>query len=233
MKQEVKKTMKMLPVSERPYEKALEYGTESLSDAELIAVILRSGTREFTARDLAEEVLSLGDPPGLSGLLHHTMPDFKAIRGIGNVKAIQLAAIGELSRRIWKAARTGEELCFSHPAVIADYFMEDMRHKEQENIKLLILNTKNILLKAVNLSKGTVNASLATPREIFIEALRYRGTSVILIHNHPSGDAEPSSEDCLFTRRVEEAGKLMGIPLLDHIIIGDTSYVSLKERGIL
>ena len=225
--------MKSLPVSEQPYEKALEYGVESLSDAELLALILRTGTKDFPVRDLAEQVLKLGDPPGLRGLLHLAMPDYKEIRGIGNVKALQLAAIGELSGRIWKAARTGEEFLCSHPAVIADYFMEEMRHMEQEHLKLLILNTKNVLLKAVDISKGTANASIATPREIFIEALRYRGTAVILLHNHPSGDAAPSSEDCLFTRRVEEAGKLMGIPLLDHIIIGDTSYVSLKERGIL
>lgn len=226
-------TMKNLPVSERPYEKAMEQGVEVLSDAELLAVILRTGTKDISARALAEKILTLGDPPGLPGLLHHTLPDYKAVRGIGNVKAIQLAAVGELSRRIWKAVRSGRELVFDHPAVIADYFMEEMRHMEQEHVKLLVLNTKNVLIRDVDISKGTVNASLATPRELFIEALRYWGSSVILLHNHPSGDAAPSREDCLFTKRVEEAGKLIGIPLLDHIIIGDTSYVSLKERGIL
>lgn len=225
--------MKMLPASERPYEKAAETGVESLSDGELLAVILRTGARETSARDLAEEVLKLGKPSGLLGLLHHSLPDYREIRGIGQVKAIQLASIGELSKRIWKAAQSEDELICSHPAAIADYFMEEMRHMEQEHLKLLILNTKNILIKDVDISKGTVNASLATPRELFIEALRYRGSSVILLHNHPSGDASPSQEDCLFTIRVAEAGKLMGIPLLDHIIIGDTSYVSLKERGIL
>lgn len=233
MKQEPVKTMKMLPASERPYEKAAECGVESLSDAELLSVILRTGARKASARDLAEEILKMGDPPGLSGLLHHTLPDYQEIRGIGRVKAIQLASVGELSKRIWKAARASESLSFCHPAVIADYYMEEMRHMEQEHVKLLILNTKNVLLRDVDISKGTVNASLATPREVFIEALRYRGAAIILLHNHPSGDASPSEEDCLFTRRVAEAGKLMGIPLLDHIIIGDTSYVSLKERGIL
>ncbi len=212
MKQEPVKTMKMLPASERPYEKAAEYGVESLSDAELLSVILRTGARKASARDLAEEILKMGDPPGLSGLLHHTLPDYQEIRGIGRVKAIQLASVGELSKRIWKAARASESLSFCHPAVIADYYMEEMRHMVQEHVKLLCFYTKNIML---------------------IEALRYRGAAVILLHNHPSGDASPSEEDCLFTRRVAEAGKLMGIPLLDHIIIGDTSYVSLKERGIL
>ena len=105
-------------------------------------------------------------------------------------------------------------------------------HLEQENLKLLLLNTKNILLKDTTVSIGTVNASCATPREIFIEALRSRACGIILLHNHPSGDPTPSREYCLFTERVMEAGKLMGVPLLDHIIIGDNSYVSLRERGI-
>ena len=98
---------------------------------------------------------------------------------------------------------------------------------------LMILNSRNALLKSIDISKGTVNASVSTPREILIEALRYRGTGIILAHNHPSGTPEPSKEDCLFTKRVQEAGTLIGIPLLDHIIIGDNSYVSLRERGIL
>ena len=228
-----KKTMKSLPESERPYEKAAEYGVESLSDAELLAVILRTGTKDKSVRDLAEEILKLGNPSGLPGLLHHSLADYQEIRGIGSVKAVQLSCIGELSKRIWKSAKVTSELTCRNPAVIAEYFMEEMRHKEQEFLKMLILNTKNVLMKDIDISKGTVNASLATPREIFIEALKYRGTSVILLHNHPSGDPTPSNDDCLFTKRVAEAGKMIGISLLDHIIIGDNSYVSLKERGIL
>lgn len=225
--------MKTLPLSERPYEKVLESGAQSLSDAELLAVILKTGSRNQTAKSLAEKVLDLGCPDGLAGLLHHTLPDYKAIRGIGDVKAIQLSCIGELSKRIWKAAVSGEQLSFHAPSEVADFYMEEMRHMEQEHLRLMILNTKNVLIKDLDVSIGTVNASLSTPRELFIEALRYRGTGIILVHNHPSGDASPSREDCLFTKRVEEAGKLMGIPLLDHIIIGDNSYVSLRERGIL
>lgn len=228
-----RKTMKSLPESERPYEKAAEYGVESLSDAELLAVILRTGTKDKSVRELAEEILKLGNPSGLPGLLHHSLADYQEIRGIGSVKAVQLSCIGELSKRIWKSAKVTSELTCRNPAVIAEYFMEEMRHKEQEFLKMLILNTKNVLMKDIDISKGTVNASLATPREIFIEALKYRGTSVILLHNHPSGDPTPSNDDCLFTKRVAEAGKMIGISLLDHIIIGDNSYVSLKERGIL
>lgn len=226
-------TMKMLPESERPYEKAMIHGVESLSDAELLAVILRSGTKDSSARDLAEQILKLGNPVGLPGLLHHTLQDYKEIKGIGNVKAIQLSCLGELSKRLWKAVKNKASFVCSNPAAIAEYFMEEMRHKEQEFLKLLLLNSKNVLIKDVDISKGTVNASLATPRELLIEALRYRGVSMILLHNHPSGDAEPSQEDCIFTRRVYEAGRLMGIPLLDHIIIGDNKYTSFKEKGLL
>lgn len=225
--------MKLLPVSERPYEKVLASGAESLSDAELLSVILRTGSKEHSARELAEEILKLGDPAGLPGLLHHSLEDYRTIHGIGNVKAIQLSCIGELSKRLWKTSRRGNAFVCSHPSLIADYFMEEMRHKEQECLKVLILNTKNVLLRDVDISKGTVNGSLATPREIMIEVLRHRGAGMILIHNHPSGDPTPSPDDCMFTRRMEESGKLIGIPLLDHIIIGDTTYVSLKEQGIM
>ncbi len=227
------KTMKMLPESERPYEKALELGVTSLSDAELLAVILRTGTKDTSARDLAEEILKLGNPSGLPGLLHRSLEDYKEIRGIGNVKAIQLSCIGELSQRIWKAEKRTSEFVCDHPQTIAGYFMEELRHQEQEVLKLLILNIKNVILKEVDISKGTVNASFATPREIFIEAMKHRGAGIIMLHNHPSGDPTPSESDYLFTKRVKAAGSLMGIPLIDHIIIGDNSYVSLKERGIM
>lgn len=232
MEREAKRTMKELPPSERPYEKAAEYGASSLSDAELLAVILRTGTREQSARDTAEEILSSVSPPGLAGLLHGTLSEYMQIRGVGQVKAVQLACVGELSKRIWKTAQSGEKPVFDHPSKIASYYMEEMRHMEQEQIKLLILNTKNVLIRDVNVSRGTVNASLSTPRELFIEALRHRGSGIILLHNHPSGDPAPSREDCLFTGRVKEAGKLLGIPLLDHIVIGDNSYVSLREQGM-
>ena len=226
------KTMKGLPISERPYEKVLEKGPVSLSDAELLSVILRSGTKNIPVRDMAEEILNAGNPPGLAGLLHGTVEDYKEIRGVGEVKAIQLACIGELSARIWKAAASEKTIVFDAPSKVAAFYMEEMRHLEQENLKLLLLNTKNILLRDITVSRGTVNASCATPREIYIEALRFRACGIILLHNHPSGDPAPSREDCLFTERVREAGSLMGVPLLDHIIIGDNSYVSLRERGI-
>ena len=228
-----KLTMKQLPKEDRPYEKCLESGAASLTDAELLAVIIRTGSREETSLELARQILSLeGQENRLLGLLHHSLEDYCRIKGVGKVKGAQLMCIGELSRRIWNCKARETPVSFTHPEQIADYYMEDMRHLEQENLKLLLLNTKNILLRDITVSRGTVNASCATQREIYIEALRFRACGIILLHNHPSGDPAPSREDCLFTERVREAGSLMGVPLLDHIIIGDNSYVSLRERGI-
>ena len=226
-------TMKNLPVSERPYEKAMEQGVEVLSDAELLAVILRTGTKDISARALAEKILTLGDPPGLPGLLHHTLPDYKAVRGIGNVKAIQLAAVGELSRRIWKRRARVNPISFGNPQEISDYYMEDMRHLEQEEIRVMFLNTKQVLIKDHLISRGTVNASVTTPREILIEALRCCAVSMVLVHNHPSGDPAPSRADRMLTGRVKEAGALIGITLIDHIVIGDRCYLSFREQKIL
>ena len=155
-----------------------------------------------------------------------------SVKGIGQVKAIQLQCIGELSRRIWKRKAIRSPVRFNEPAQVAEYYQEDLRHKEQEEFHMMLFNTKQNMIGDVTLTKGTVNASLATPREIFIQALRFQAVSLILVHNHPSGDPQPSREDILLTRRVEEAGRMIGIPVLDHIIIGDGTYVSMKERGL-
>ena len=226
-------TMKELPPEERPYEKCLRNGPESLSDPELLAVIIRTGSRQENSLSLSKRVLEMDGGDGLLGLLHRSLPELMEIPGIGPVKAVQLLCIGELSRRIWRQAASGEELSFHSPQAIANYYMEEMRHREQEELRAMFFNTKQVLIKELLISRGTVNASLATPREIFIEALRYRAVSLILVHNHPSGDPSPSREDVAFTKRVRLAGEMVGIALLDHIIIGDNAFLSLKERGIL
>ena len=219
---------------ERPYEKCERFGAGSLTDIELLAVLLRTGTKGESALDLARKLFYPGEgtqPQAKAHLQSWTKEELLKISGIGRVKAIQILCLCELSKRMSQLSAR-EDLDFSRPDTIAAYYMEDMRHLEQENLKLLLLNTKNILLRDITVSRGTVNASCATPREIYIEALRFRACGIILLHNHPSGDPAPSREDCLFTERVREAGSLMGVPLLDHIIIGDNSYVSLRERGI-
>ena len=226
-------TMKELPPEERPYEKCLRNGPESLSDPELLAVIIRTGSRQESSLSLSKRVLEMDGGDGLLGLLHSSLPELMEIPGIGPVKAVQLLCIGGLSRRIWRQAASGEELSFHSPQAIANYYMEEMRHREQEELRAMSCNTKQVPIKELHISRGTVHATLATPREIFIEALRYRAVSLILVHNHPSGDPSPSREDVAFTKRVRLAGEMVGIALLDHIIIGDNAFLSLKERGIL
>lgn len=227
-------TMKDLPNDDRPYERCLREGPGVLSDAELLAVILRTGSRDENSLELASKVLALNYPKeGILGLLHLSLPEFMSVKGIGKVKGIQLLCIGELSRRIWKRRSLEQPLVFKEPREVAGYYQEDMRHLAQEQFRMMLFNSKQMMIRDVLLSKGTVNASLASPREVMIEALRYQAVSLILIHNHPSGDPEPSREDIQVTRQVAEAGKIIGISVLDHIVIGDNSFVSLKERGFL
>lgn len=226
-------TMKQLPESEKPYEKCLKYGEQSLSDAELLAVIIRTGTRGESAVALARRILSeFRFPEGILGLFRASVPELCRLKGIGTVKAVQLKCIGELSKRISRAG-FGTQPIFSEPEDIAGYYMEQMRHEPRERVVIMMLNSKNRLLHEMVISTGTVNYSLVSPREIFIEALRYQAVSICLVHNHPSGDPSPSRDDVLITRRMKEAGELLGIYLLDHIIIGDNSYSSMKKRGIL
>ena len=161
------------------------------------------------------------------------MEDYKEIRGVGEVKAIQLACIGELSARIWKAAASEKTIVFDAPSKVAAFYMEEMRHLEQEEIRVMFLNTKQNLIRDLLVSKGTVNASVVTPREILIEGLRCLAVSMILVHNHPSGDPSPSESDILLTRRVQEAGNVIGISLLDHIIIGDKRFLSFRQQQII
>jgi len=227
-------TMKEIPYQDRPYERCLREGPEQLSDAELLSIIIRTGSREDNSLALASKILALNYPrEGILGLLHLSLPELMSVKGIGKVKGIQLLCVSELSRRIWKRKVSERILTFTEPQSIADFYQEDMRHKEQEQFRVMLFNTKQVLIRDIMLSKGTVNASLASPREIFIEALRYQAVGIILVHNHPSGDPKPSREDLLLTKRVEESGNLIGIQLLDHIIIGDASYTSFKERGLL
>ncbi len=231
----MKDTIKELPVSQRPYEKCLRDGESALSDGELLAVILRSGTKGVNSLDLANAILNYMENssyPGLLGILHTSLEELTKIHGIGKVKAIQLKCIGELSKRIaTTAART--QLSFENPATIARYYMEQLRHEEQEVILCMMLDGKNHLMGEYYLSKGTANAALITPREVFVEALRRHAVNIILVHNHPSGDPVPSPCDEEVTERIYKAGELLGIHLLDHIVIGDHRYVSFREQGLL
>lgn len=184
--------------------------------------------------DLADSLLALGSPgDGLLGLLHHSLDDFTGIKGVGKVKGVQLLCIGELSKRIWKRKASEHTLYFGRPEEISDYYMEDMRHLEQEEIRVMFLNTKQAMIRDQIMARGTVNASVMTPREVLIEGLRCRAVSMVLVHNHPSGDPTPSRADMLLTKRLKEAGDLVGITLIDHIVIGDRRYLSFREENLM
>ena len=226
-------TTKELPQEERPYEKCLSRGAEVLTDAELLAVILRCGSRELSSIDLAREILKLcRAQEGLLGIYHLSIGQLREIPGVGPVKAVQIKCIAELSKRMARTS-AGKTLNFQDPGSIASYYMERLRHEEQEHLLCIMLDTKNHFLGDVTVTKGTVNTSLISPRELFLEALRYHAVHLILIHNHPSGDPSPSREDISVTRRIARAGGLLGIALLDHIIIGDRQYVSLLKEGLI
>ncbi len=217
----------------RPYEKCLKFGAGMLSDAELLAVILRTGAVGTDSVTLASQILQLAPGrKGLSGLYQLSVEELCCLKGVGSVKAIQVQCIGELSRRISKSI-AAEGISMNQPATIAQYYMEDLRHLTQEHMLLLLLNSKTKLIRDMVLFKGTVNGAMLSPREVLIEALRSNAVYMVLLHNHPSGDPEPSREDIGITKRIKEAGKIVGIQLIDHIIIGDNQYISLKERGVL
>ena len=216
---------------ERPYEKCEQYGAENLTDMELLAVLLRTGTKGENSIQLAKRILHPDfAQEGILNIHQWSMEQLLGVKGIGKVKSIQILCLSELAKRLSKAeAQSG--LNFSAPETIAQYYMEDMRHKKKEEMKLLLLNSKTKLIGESELSLGTVNTTLVSPREVFVEALRRNAVAVILLHNHPSGDPTPSKQDVLITRRVTEAGRLIGVELLDHIIIGDNCFISLRDKG--
>ncbi|MCH5342717.1 MAG: DNA repair protein RadC [Acetatifactor sp.] len=217
-----------------PYEKFLRFGAENLTESELLAIILRTGTRDLSAVELADQVLSLAKYPreGLLGLYDVSLEELMKIRGIGMVKAVKLKSLTELSMRISRAtAREG--LMFDRSSTVADYFMEKLRHRGTECVILVCLDAKGQMIREAKLSDGSVRMSLISPREIFLEAFKCRAVNLILVHNHPSGDPTPSLADREITQNLYELGAKMDIPLLDHIIIGDNRYVSFRESELL
>ena len=215
-----------------PYEKFEKYGAAALTDAELLAIIIRTGTKESTSVELGKQILSLGSnsgqAKGLLSLQHLSLHQLMSVKGIGIVKAIRLKCVTEFSKRIaMETFKTG--IRFDMPATIANYYMEQVRHLEVEQVILVMTDSKNQFLKDCILSSGTVNMSLISPREIFMTALKMQAVNILLVHNHPSGDPTPSKDDIEITTRIHEASQIMNIPLVDHIIIGDNTYMSLKE----
>lgn len=217
---------------ELPYERFLRFGPDNLTEAELLAIIIRVGTREKNALQLAEQVLQLAKYPkeGLLGLHGVSLEDLKSIKGIGEVKAVKLKCLAELSVRMSTASAVkGEQ--FHTSGQVAARFMERLRHRSTECVFVASLDAKGQLLREKKLSEGSVRAALISPREVFLEALDAKAVNILLVHNHPSGDPTPSRSDVELTRAVRELGEKMDIPLLDHIVIGDNRYVSFREAA--
>ena len=224
-------TIKELPDSEKPYEKFLAYGPDSLSDAELLAVIIKSGTNGLKSVEVAQNFLNQKNR-NLMNLYDVTYEEMLNMKGIGKVKAIQLKCIAELSNRI-TATKYMERISLRDARSIAIYFMEKLRHETQEHLVVCMFDSKCRLLAEEVISKGSVNSSIVSPREIFLLALQKRAVHIVLLHNHPSGVSAPSAEDDEVTKRISECGQMIGIPLSDHIIIGDKNYFSYRESGLL
>lgn len=227
---ERKMTIKDLPLEERPREKMKEQGAGRLSNAELLAIILRTGYREETAIHLAEKVIFQAG--GLRFLPDYTLEELQKIKGIGLAKAVQIKAALELGRRIASSFRP-TTLSLNSPQEVADFLMEEMRYYRKEYFKIILLNTKNQIISLEDISMGSLNSSIVHPREIFNVSIKKSAAAIILVHNHPSGDPHPSREDLEVTTRLVDAGKILGISVLDHIIVGEKKYFSFKEKGLL
>lgn len=226
----VSKKLQSKKYSELPRERLIQYGAEALSNAELLAILLRTGTKQHNALQVAETLMyQYGH---LQHLFDLSVEELTKVKGIGQAKAISLLASAELSKRLAKS-KLGETVIVRTPQDAALFMMEDLRHQKKEFFVALFLNTKNHITGKEVLSIGTLNASLVHPREVFRAAIRHSSASIICLHNHPSGDPTPSTEDIKITKRLVEAGNLIGIDVLDHIIIGDGRYISLKEQGHL
>jgi DNA repair protein RadC len=223
-------TIKDLPPSERPRERLLAGGAATLSDADLLAIFIRSGTPQETAVQIAEKILA--DAGGLHELPRYGIDDLLSIKGLGPAKAVAVLAGVELGKRLSSRMRHVAPTV-SSPGDAAGLVMEELRHNLREHFRAVLLDTKNKVMGIEEISIGSLNTSLVHPREVFRPAIRKSCASIILIHNHPSGDPTPSREDLDVTKRLCDAGKLIGIEVLDHIIIGDGKFTSFREKGLL
>ncbi len=229
-KEKVSSTIKQMPVNERPRERLLRVGPSALSSAELISIIVRTGVRGQSALSLATSVLQTFG--GVRGIASVSTRDLATQKGIGPAKAVQIKAAIELGRRAFMLEP--EDLVqINGPRDVAQLIIGDMRYLDREHFRVVILNAKNKVEDVVTISIGCLDSSLAHPREVFKECVRRNCARVILAHNHPSGDPTPSDADIAITRRLASCGMILGIEVLDHIIVGDNRYQSLKELGLM
>lgn len=220
--------------AELPYERFLRYGRQSVTNAELLAIIVRTGTKQTSALDTARRVLESRSPGNrrLDVLRDLSLEDLIQIPGIGEVKAVKILALAEIARRM--AEETERDLLvFDNSETVARYYMERMRHLREEEVMLVMLNNRLAAIGEEIMSVGSVNAAVISPRDVFRRALRRGAVNVIMLHNHPSGDPTPSREDQEITKRIREVGEQLDLRLLDHIIIGDRRFTSFRMEGLL
>lgn len=222
-----------LPMDEQPRYKLATLGSEVLSNAELFAIVIGTGNKDETAVQLSQRVLK-SCSNDLSYFVNASVDELsqsKDLKGIGFVKACKLKAAFEIGRRLSKQAKSYHKI--KSPKDIADLLIEDMKYLNQEHFRIVLLDTKNQITSIETVTIGTLNASLVHPREVFRIAINKSSSSIIVVHNHPSGDPSPSEEDKRITNRLIDAGEIIGIKVLDHLIIGYDNYVSFKEIGLL
>lgn len=219
-----------IPVSERPRERMLKYGSGGLSNIELLAILLRTGSKNESVIQLAQSVMSRIET--LRDFHDISLEELTKIRGIGPAKAIQIIAGIELGKRVFQQV-SHIKFSIHMPGDAARYIEDDIKYLKQEHFITLLLDTKNQIISKETISVGTLNSSIVHPREVFRPAIKKSVSAIILVHNHPSGDPTPSKEDIEVTKRLVKAGELLGIGILDHIIIGDAKYISFKEEGLI
>ena len=223
--------IKDVPIEDRPYEKFERLGVETLSEAELLAIILKTGNKELNCVELAKHILSKHEN-GLSGFKYVdevSTSELMKIPGIGKVKAIQLKAIVEIAKRITKEKKNEIKVKVRSPKDVYDYVSKDMKDKKVEEVRVILLDNKNNIKSMVTVALGATNKSSVSAKEVLSEPIKQLATGIILVHNHPSGDTTPSRQDILLTRKIIEYASMFEIELLDHIIVGSNEYTSIKE----
>ena len=223
--------LKTIPQIERPREKLCHFGVTTLTNSELMAIVLQSGSREESAIGLGQNIINMFDH-GIQGLNDVTVEELTAVKGVGIAKACQITAAVELGRRVSKCKKNilGK---INSPKTVVEFFQEELRHLNKEKFIVVFLNTKNLITSYEVVSVGSLSASIVHPREVFNRAIKKSAASIILIHNHPSGNPSPSREDEAITKRLCNVGEVVGIKILDHIIISEDGYFSFKEMDIL
>lgn len=222
--------IKQLPTSERPYEKLEMYGPKILSNSELLAIIIKTGTKEESSVSLAQKILGMkNEKNNLTFLQDLSIEELCKIKGIGKVKAIQIIAVCELAKRMSRPIST-EKIKIKNTEDVANLLMNELSYEKREIAKVIILNSKNIIQKIIDVSYGGTSYAVLEPKEVLADAIKMGAPKIILVHNHPSGDPTPSKMDYVTTDKIYEAAEVMGIELLDHVVIGKGKFASVFNK---